>query len=260
MRRRNLVRLVVPDSHGHHIDIRARDAFLADCRRLDPDEVVFLGDHLDCGGVFSAHQRTYTNELTESYQDDVSACNKFLDMVQRRAPRAVFHYLEGNHEQHVERWTSRNFANHKDATMLLEHFGPAKVLELKKRGIRYYKRSEQYMGISTPGAIRLGRCYFVHGVCASKHAASQHLERFGACVVFGHVHRSQSVVTRTVSSDGHGAWCPGTLAKLQPLYMHTSPTSWSHGYGTQFVAPSGRFLHVNVPIHAGKSLLMEVAA
>jgi hypothetical protein len=58
-----------------------------------------------------------------------------------------------------------------------------------------------------------------------------------------------------VTSAGFEAWCPGTLAKLQPLYMHTSPTSWSHGYGLQFVSSSGVFMHLNVPIHKGKSLL-----
>src|SRR5678816_568017 len=100
----------------------------------------------------------------------------------------------------------------------------------RQRGIAYYKRSEHYMGISIPGCIKLGRCFFVHGISASKHAAATHLARFGTNVVFGHIHRSQSVVERSVTSDGFGAWCPGTLAKLQPLYKHTEPSSWSHGY------------------------------
>jgi len=250
-----MIRLVIPDSHGEHIDVPARDAFLADVKLLDPGEIVLLGDHLDCGGTFSAHQRSYTNEMTESYQDDVNAANRFLDALQRRAPRAKYHYLEGNHEAHVERWASREFASHKDAEMALEYFGPEAVLRLKDRGIKYYRRSKQYMGLSIPGAIRLGKCCFVHGIAASKHATYTHLVRFGTNVVHGHTHRRQSAGERTVMSDGFEAWCPGTLAKLQPLYAHTSPTSWSHGYGVQFVAKSGRFLHVNVPIHRGKSLL-----
>lgn len=258
-RRRNTVRVIVPDSHGHHVDLDARAAFLRDVAKLAPDEVVMLGDHLDAGGTFNSHQRTYTAEMTESYEDDCKAANRFLDAIQAAAPRARIHYLEGNHEQHVERWAARAFASKKDADGLLDRYGPGAVLELRRRGIKYYKRSETYQGLSIPGTIKLGRCYFVHGVSHSKHAASQHLARFGCNVVFGHVHRSQSVIERTVSSDGFGAWCPGTLAKLQPLYMHTSPTSWSHGYGVQFVNPSGGFLHLNVPIHKGRSLLSDVA-
>ena len=254
-------RVVIPDSHGEHIDIPARNAFIRDLRALAPvAEVVLLGDHLDAGGTFSAHQRSYTNEMSESYDADCRAANKLLDLVQEAAPSAKYHYLEGNHEAHVERWATRLFLAQKDAENLLDAYGPTKVLCLSERGIQYYKRSEQYGGISIPGCIRLGDCFFVHGICHSKHAASTHLQRFGANVVFGHVHRSQSVIERTVRSDGHGAWCPGTLAKLQPLYRHTEPTSWSHGYGVQFINASGRFLHINIPILGGKSLLQEVAA
>jgi hypothetical protein len=139
--------------------------------------------------------------------------------------------------------------------MVLERFGPEKVLDLKRRGIRYFKRSEFYMGISIPGTIKLGKCFFTHGISASKHAASVHLARFGANVVFGHIHRSQSVIERTVSADGIGAWSPGTLAKLQPLYMHTAPTTWSHGYGLQIINKSGNFAHFNIPILNGVSML-----
>ena len=49
------------------------------------------------------------------------------------------------------------------------------------------------------------------------------------------------------------------IQTTRPLYKHTEPTSWSHGYAVQFVSPkSGRFLHVNVPIHKGESMLMNV--
>jgi metallophosphoesterase superfamily enzyme len=252
---KSFVRVIVPDSHGEHIDVPARDAFLADLEKLAPAEIVMLGDLLDCGGTFSSHQRSYTHEMVESYSSDVRATNRFLDMIQRRAPGAAIHLIEGNHEQHVERWAARNFLNAKDAEMALDCLGPEAVLRLKARGIRYYRRSTMYMGLSIPGAIKLGKCFFVHGVSHSKHAAATHLARFGANVVFGHVHRVQGVNERTVTSAGFGAWCPGTLAKLQPLYAHTAPTSWSHGYGVQFVAKSGAFIHVNVPIHKGVSLL-----
>lgn len=256
--RRSLVRVIIPDSHGAHIDVAARDALLGDLKSLDPDEAVFLGDHLDCGGTFSTHQRNYTHELTESYVDDIAAANEFLTLFQQLAPRAVSHYIEGNHEQHVERWVSRTFESHADAKGMLERVGPAAVLDLKHREIAYYKRSEFYHDLSIPGCIRLGECFFVHGISHSKHASSVHLSRFGGNVVFGHVHRAQHDGERTVTSDGFGAWCPGTLAKLQPLYRHTAPSSWTHGYAVQFVNPSGKFLHVNVPIHKGESLLMDV--
>lgn len=258
---KHLTRVCIPDSHGNHIDPVARDAFIVDLKSIQPDEIVMLGDHIDCGGTFSSHQRAYTNELAESYSDDVGAANDFLDLIQHAAPNARIHYVEGNHEYRVERWATKDFHSFRDAELVLGLLGPRGVLRLKEREVSYYQRSEFYDGLSIPGTIRLGRCFFTHGVSHAKHADSVHLERFGASVVFGHIHRAISVVSRTVTSDGHGAWCPGTLAKLQPLYRHTHPTTWSHGYGVQFVNRStGTFLHLNVPILDGSSMLSAVTA
>jgi predicted phosphodiesterase len=249
------LRLIIPDSHGAHIDWAAANAMLADAKALDPAEIVLLGDHLDCGGTFSTHQRTYTNEMTESYEEDCVQANLFLDRLQAACPNAKeIHYLEGNHEQHVERWASRNIANHRDAVAFLERNGPAHMLQLQRRGILYYRRSEFYQGLAIPGCFRLGKCFFVHGISHAKHATATHLERFGASVVHGHTHRSQSHVQRTVTSGGHGAWCPGTLAKLQPLYKHTAPSDWSHGYAVQDVLKSGVFEHTNVPIFGDRTI------
>jgi metallophosphoesterase superfamily enzyme len=254
------IRVIIPDSHGNHIDHQARAAFLSDLKALQPDEIIGLGDHLDCGGVFNVHQRSYTKEIPESYEDDCAAANSFLDEIQKLAPNAEFHYIEGNHEAHVERWAARTFTNKRDADRLLEVFGPEKALNLRQRGIKYYRSSEMYQGLAIPGTIRRGKCYFTHGLSVAKDAARVHLTRFGANVVFGHVHRSMAVVERSVTSDGYGAWCPGTLAKLQPLYAHTNLTNWTHGYGVQFLNEStGTFLHINVPIVRGTSLLLDVA-
>lgn len=250
-----MIRVVVPDSHGSEIDPKARDAFLADLRKLGPEEIVMLGDHVDVGGIFSSHQRNYVEELRYSYEDDLAAAGHFLDEIQKRAPKAAIHYLEGNHEAHAGRWVARTFYHSKDARAVEGLISPEKRLRLKSRGIRYYRSTERYHGLSVRGTIRLGKCHFTHGISAAKQAASIHLDRFGACVVFGHVHRAQSVIRRTVAAEEIGAWCPGTLAKLQPLYLHTSVSDWSHGYAIQLVNPSGTFLHVQVPIVKGKSML-----
>ncbi len=258
---KHIVRAVIPDSHGSHIDPQARDAFLADLRQAQPDEIVWLGDHLDCGGTFSTHQRNYTHELTESYEADVNAANEFIDAVQTIAPNARNHYIFGNHESHVERWASRTFTSQRDADMALRLMGPAGVLRLHEREFRVVRSHDFVDDLAIPGTIRLGRCFFTHGISHSKHAAAVHLERFNGSVAFGHVHRAMSVIGRTVTSHGHGAFCPGTLAKLQPSYMHTAPTSWSHGWAAQLVSVStGTFMNLHVPIIDGVSMFQEVAA
>lgn len=257
---RHELTVVIPDSHGEHIDLAARDAFLADLARIRPERIVMLGDHLDCGGTFNAHQRTYTHEMTESYDADVDATNEFLDLIQAAAPDANIQYVEGNHEQHCERFLARNFHTMRDADMVLSLIGPEAVLRLKERGISYYRSGERYQGLSIPGTIRNGKLFYTHGIACGKHATATHLERFGASVMHGHTHTAQAHISRTVTSDGIGAWCPGTLAKLQPSYMHTNPTRWSLGYGLVTTNVSTeRFAVMLVPIIDGRSMLMTDA-
>jgi len=250
-----VLRVIIPDSHGAYIDKAAERAFLADLKWLDPGEIVMLGDHVDVSGIFSGHPRNYVSELKYSYREDINAANRFLDAIQKNAPKATIHYLAGNHEMHAERWVARTFSSAEDAEDMRDGIDPEARLQLKRRGIRYYRSDKQYMGLSIPGTIKLGRCYFAHGFRAGKHATSAHLDDFGAPIVHGHTHRSQSVIRRTAASGEIGAWCPGTLAQLQPLYLHTGVSSWTHGYGVQFVSQSGRFLHINVPIVSGQSML-----
>lgn len=250
-----MIRVIIPDSHGAYIDNRAKDAFLVDLKLLDPREIVLIGDHVDVSGIFSSHPRNYVEELKYSYEDDCAQAAKFLDKIQQAAPSASYHYLEGNHEQHLERWVARTFTSKEDASGVLKVMSPEVKLGLKRRGIRYYRMSEQHMGLAVPGTIKLGKCFFLHGYRAGKYATAAHLDDFGGNLVHGHTHRSQSVIRRTTSAGEIGAHCPGTLAMLQPLYLHTSLSAWSHGYGVQMTERDGRFLNINVPIVAGKSLL-----
>ena len=250
-----VARVIVPDSHGVYQDDAAVRAFLADLAHIRPAQIVMLGDHVDASGIFSAHQANYLEELDYSYEADCDATTKLLDAIQTAAPNAWMAYLEGNHEAHIARHVVRMKAHARDARAMAALLAPDARLRLRERGITFIAQEAFWGGLAVRGTLKLGRCYFAHGYRVNKHATASHLSDFGACIVHGHTHRMASLHGRTVASDAIGAWCPGTLAKLQPLYRHTAPTDWAHGYGLQFVEPDGRFLHVNVPIVAGRSLL-----
>jgi len=49
------LRVIVPDTHGSQCDPAAIAAFLGDVERLQPREIVMMGDHLDCGGFLAEH-------------------------------------------------------------------------------------------------------------------------------------------------------------------------------------------------------------
>lgn len=254
-------RIVVPDTHGCFVDEDALLAFLVDLERIpDIRQVVMLGDHVDCGGFLAQHHTMgYVAEATYSYEDDIDATNQLIDHLQAACPQAEIHYLEGNHERRVEKWCLTQTLSHaKDAQALLDLYGPEARLNIQQRGIHYYRQGKIYMGLPVPATIRLGHCHFTHGSRTGKHPCSAMLADFGHNVVFGHVHRMDSYHRRTVDRGVIGAWSPGCLCRLQPLWSHTQITGWAHGYGLQLVQDDGTFLHINVPIINGESYLTHL--
>ena len=251
----DIVRVCIPDTHGAKIDKTALSALLTDLKALDPHEIILLGDHVDCGGFLAQHHvMGYVAETAYSYEDDIAHANAFLDAVQKAAPRAKIEYLEGNHERRVETWAVTQTLRHsRDADGLRQLYAPEYRLGLAARGITYFRESVHYDGLPVPGVIKRGKCYFMHGMSTAKAAVSATLSKIGGNIVFAHTHRAQSEIVRLVGAGVIGGWNPGCLCELQPLWQHTSPTDWTHGYGVQLISPSGAFLHLNVPIIDGKS-------
>ncbi|MDX2187786.1 MAG: hypothetical protein SFV32_12695 [Opitutaceae bacterium] len=256
----DFVRVAIPDSHGSKICPKAAAAFLADLKQLDPREIIMGGDHVDCGGFLAQHHTLgYVAETEYSYADDCDAANAFLDQIMENARGATIDYLEGNHEARVTKWAVTAALRHgRDAEMLRQAFAPEFKLHLKERGIKYYRLSEKYDDLPVPGAIKKGKCGFWHSTSTAKDAAAVNLRQFGGNVVFFHTHRADSATACPVAIGPIAAWNPGCLCIQQMLWCHGRPTNWTQGYGVQLVARSGAFLHINVPIIDGQSLLMSL--
>lgn len=196
----------------------------------------------------------YVAETAYSYEDDLAETNAFLDSLRIAAPAAKIEYIEGNHERRVETWCITQTLRHtKDAEGLRQLYAPEFRLFLKQRGITYYRQGEFYDGLPIPGVIKRGKCYFFHGISTAKNATAKTVEQLAGNCVFGHTHRAESTVVRKLGSGVIGSWNPGCLCELQPLWQHTNPTTWTHGYGIQLVHDTD-FLHLNIPIIESKSL------
>lgn len=258
----DFVRIVVNDVHGSMMDRDAVEAFLADLKQWDPDEVVLNGDIIECGGFLAAHHTLgYVAQTEYTLQDDIAAGNWLLDEIQKAAPRAVIHYLEGNHEDRLERWIVDQTMRHsRESEFLRQLIGPQTLLRLNERGVHYYRRGEHQIPGLPPGWIKLGKIFFVHELGGGKNAASAAVGRTAGNVVFAHTHQSDE---STMVLPGVGlvkAWNPGCMCQRQPLWRHSNPTNWSHGYAVQFVAKSGDFMHINVAVWDGKSLAREMVS
>ncbi len=253
----DITRLCVGDLHGAKRNPAAVAAFLGDVKLLQPDHIILGGDIADCGGFLAQHHTLgYVAETAYSYEEDIACANQFLDALAAAAPRARIEFLEGNHERRVETWCITETLRHpRDAEMLRKALAPEFLLRLKDRGIAYYRLSECYDGLTVPGVIKRGKCFYFHGITTSKHAAAMTLLRTSGNSVYFHTPRAQTDLQRRVSVGVIGAWNPGCLCELQPLWQHGAPTDWTNGYGLERVARDGSFLHINIPIIEGRSHL-----
>ena len=211
--RGDIVRVCIPDTHGAKVDKAALAAVMSDVKALAPHEVILLGDHVDCGGFLAQHHTMgYVAETTYSYEDDIDAANAMLNQLAEVAPGAKMEYLAGNHEDRIERWAvTETLRNSKDAEGLRRLYSPEFRLKLAERGIPYRRTSEFYDGLSVPGVIKRGKCYFFHGITTAKHAVAVTQSRIGGNCVSAHTHRAQSDITRTVGAGVIGSWNPGCL-------------------------------------------------
>lgn len=259
-KRGDIVRYGFGDTHGNRYHKPTFEAILRDIRLIQPDEIILGGDMINCGGFLAEHHTPgYVAENDDSYEEDLLVSNQLLDEIQRVSGKARIEYLEGNHETRVERWImTQKVRNRKDVDFLYRQFAPYHLLHLKQRGITYYRRSEYYDGCSIPGWIKRGKIYLTHEMSTAKNAASIAVAEAAANVVYFHSHRQDSSLRHFPSVGLVAAYCPGCVCERQPLWKHSRPSGWNHGAFVQFVAPSGNFLHINIPITDGQSLLQPL--
>lgn len=256
-KKEDFVRIICNDLHGSQMDKPAVEAFLADLRTWDADEIILNGDIVECGGFLAAyHTLGYVAQTDYTYQDDIAAANWFLDELALAAPRAKILFIAGNHDTRVEKWAvDQTIRNGRDAAFLTEMLAPKTLLRLDERGIQYFTVGEVHERGLPPGWIKRGKCFFTHQLSGGKNAARSSLMRTAGNVVYAHTHQEDS---STIVYPGIGmvkAWNPGCLCIQQPLWRHSEPTSWSHGYAVQVVAKSEEFLHLNIPICDGRSMI-----
>lgn len=246
--------MVLPDLHIPHHDEAALQCVLQAYKHLRPDTVVVLGDWLDCE-QFSSHGVMSMAELRAHrfLEDEVDPCNAALDKLQKYKNELVF--VEGNHEQRIERWAAKWGA--RLGPDFYKLMAPRKLLgEGRKKftWIPYMDNLSHYE--ITPALKNSTALWAVHGWSHAKRAAAIHLNKaISVSIVHGHTHRMQ-VETRREPSTGRilKSWSPGCLSKLQPLYRANNPTEWTHGFSLVYVGKSS-WTDYTISIVNGKCVL-----
>ena len=178
-------------------------------------------------GVSNKRNVTIKNLHTEG--PVVSIQSKDGTIITRRNGKVAF---TGN--SRIERWS---VANGRIGESIYDLISPRSTIAKHRENFTMIPYSpltgdrRGFVQISKPTIKRPG-LVAVHGWSVAKHAASAHLEKSRSqSVIHGHTHRQQLETSRDPwTGQIIKAFCPGTLSKLQPIYMvGGAPSSWSHG-------------------------------
>ena len=246
--------VVIPDSqNGYRVkrsvfgntweplhDRRALDLAVQLCHRVQPEEIILLGDMLDLApmGKYST-----TNDLLLTTNTTLIELHWWLGQIRQAAPSARIRYLEGNHEVRLRRQLTDHMKEAADLKPVQDPTGPnalsvARLLNLQSLDIEYVT--------GYPGAeIWLwDRVRVYHGDTArggSGATMGALIKGANAHIVCGHIHRVE-MIGRTVSNargqQTYYAASPGCLTRIDGVVPgSTQRTNWQQGLGVVYLHP-----------------------
>jgi predicted phosphodiesterase len=223
--------VVLPDVHIPVHDKRSVDAVMTYVKRQRGLlAVVILGDLLDLNCI-SAHNKNNLRALErERITADYAAAREFLtDLRKAVGPRTHIVWLQGNHEERVERFIN--------ACPSLEG-----ALEIE-RNLGLERLKVVWVPFQSTGeSVDLGKATFIHGLYVNEMHAKKHVLAWQKNVFYGHTHDVQCypLVSR---GDNHTkvGQSLGCLCAYNQSYMKGKPTKWQQAFGVFYFQPSGQF-------------------
>ena len=234
-----------PDIHFPDQDPEALAVAEAAQREFKPDNVIVGNDLLQATPFSKFGNQTIEEAVAMDFKEtELDPANAFIDRVQKHT--RVTHFLEGNHDAHIERWA----ASHGK--------GAVSVFSLISPRVNLSAGRENFIYTHQGGEIKMHKKLIcVHGWSYSIHCASVHLRKSpNQSVIFNHAHRMQSdTLTFPATDMPTTAMCAGCLCKRIPMYKHDgNPTGWTHGFWVAFVGKHDFTIYA-VPINKGRAIL-----
>jgi predicted phosphodiesterase len=222
----NKVYAFLTDPHVPYEDVktcRAVFSYLGDVRW---DGVILGGDVLDMDAVSFWEQGKPGLQEGKRLSDEYDAGNSWLWLAnleyvaRRKNKNAKIYYIEGNHENRVERDLERN----------PRYRGLVDVpvnMNLKKRNIewvRSWSRSE---------TVKIGKMELMHGDYATDWHAKKHVIERGRSVGYGHTHTVQAYPLQyrgrdsTLQGKSYGCLCDYELSYRLPVRLRAIVYAWA---------------------------------
>jgi len=241
--------LLVPDSqHGFRWgpnrrdllpmhDMAACDAVLQVAQRMQPDDIVLLGDMLDLAEWSTKYPRPM--DLRDTSQASIDALHYWLAELRVACPAARIIYLEGNHEDRIKRLLVERAAHAADLHAVGDDrpaLSVPRLLALDDLGIEYVEPYGEAYYLSPRVMVHHGDKVRSGGGATTQAVVKEARVSTG----FGHVHRV-SIAHRTVYDEQGArvltAATPGCLCDTRRTPAAASRLDWQQGYGVVHYGP-----------------------
>lgn len=206
--------LLWPDTHAPYHDERA-------VRLLEKlpefDQIVVLGDFLDCGTV-SKHDPS--PDKLRTLPEEIAIGKRLLARAAKKAPKRV--YINGNHEYRLEGYIARRAPD-------LLGLVPSIAEQLDPRG--------EWTKVAYGDFYKVGRVFVTHDQGhAGIGAALKTKNLVGHSVAIGHTHRLEQSYSGHITGERHVAISCGWLGDGNaPVFRYAKPATrahWQLGFAT----------------------------
>ena len=151
---------------------------------------------------------------------EIKAVNKQIDRFDKVLDKIKCkerHILAGNHDEWLDGFVEEN--------PYLEGYTFRNACKWDERGYQYKVWNE---------VLKIGKLNFIHGAYTSVNHAKTHLEKYGANIVYGHVHDIQRFSHTKLDDDGIAAWSMGCLKDMSAeknRWLRGRLHNWNHAFG-----------------------------
>jgi len=207
--------LVVSDHQLPFVDepfVEAEDRFIADWR---PNWIIYAGDVIDCYEISDFDKRPHR---LFSLPDEIEMAQSLLERHQRLSPGVRQFWIDGNHEERVQRviWRRAN-----EFAFMVRDLPEQMKLDRLTEGFVPYGKHMDFLGfIITHGSIVRKQ---------SAYTARAMLETYRSSGCSGHTHRAGDHSMSDSRGVAHTWYELGCHCRLDLEYMKRPP-DWQHAF------------------------------
>jgi predicted phosphodiesterase len=220
--------LVLPDIHVPYHCESAIEAAIQLGEIFQPDEVIQLGDLLDCY-TLSTYSRSSYRQGNISLE--INQAKDLLDKIKKRTGAKRATLLEGNHEARIRKYVLSKAPELASLKQLrVDH-----MLELGDIGWSFIPEHKFY---------QINDVFFTHGEYANMHSAKKHIDEYRVTVVHGHTHRITSRYHRGLDKTIAGVEL-GFLGSFEVGAEFVKRANWQHGVGTVVIDENDHWINAH---------------